>query len=121
MKCTKINRITDDPVIDSHLVSIAVCLPVCDTVLLGDILALGEQLLVRDLLLVLDALLLNELLWGEHSLTELLLLQTLLALLVWHNLKYQVHTRVLHINLFLSAKYEVKVNCQVSQLLQLVS
>lgn len=92
MKCT---QIADDPVIDSHLVSIAVSLPVCDTVLLGDILALGEQLLVRDLLLVLDALLLNELLWGEHSLTELLLLQTLLALLVWHNLKH-VHVRLLY-------------------------
>ena len=105
----------------SYLISIAVCLPVGDTVLLGDILALREQLLVRDLFLVLDALLLNELLGGQHSLTELLLLQALLAFFVWHNLKHQVHEKLLYINLYLSAKYEAKVNCQVSQLWQLVS
>ena len=74
-----------------------------------------------DLLLVLDALLLNELLGGQHSLTELLLLQALLAFFVWHNLKHQVHEKLLYINLYLSAKYEAKVNCQVSQLWQLVS
>ena len=69
MKCTQISFIND-----SYLVTIAVCLPVCDAILLGDILALGEQLLVGDLLLVLDALLLNEFLRGQHCLTELLLL-----------------------------------------------
>lgn len=84
-----------DLITDSYLVSIAVCLPVGDTVLLGDILALREQLLVRDLFLVLDALLLNELLGSEHRLTELLLLQALLALLVWHNLKYKIHLKLL--------------------------
>ena len=74
----------------SYLVPVAVRLPVGDAVLLSHVLALGEQLLVGDLLLVLDALLLDELLWRQHSLAELLRLQPLLTLLVWHNLKYQV-------------------------------
>ena len=69
-----------------HLISITVRLPVCDTILFRDIPALGQQLLVGDLLLVLGALLLHELLGGEDRLTELLGLQALFALLVWHNL-----------------------------------
>ena len=69
-----------------YLISIAVCLPICDTVLFCNISALGQQLLVGNLLLVLGALLLHELLGGEDGLAELLRFQSLFALFVWHNL-----------------------------------
>lgn len=68
-----------------NLISITVCLPICDTVLFGNIPALGQQLLVGNLLLVLGALLLHKLLGGEDGLAELLRFQSLFALFVWHN------------------------------------
>ena len=70
----------------SHLLTIIVCFPECDTVLFGNIPTLGQQLLVGNLLLVLGALLLHELLGGKDGLAELLGFESLFALFVWHNL-----------------------------------
>ena len=93
----------------SHLLTIIVCLPECDTVLLGHIPALGEQFLVRNLLLALITRLLHKQLGRQLLLCVLHWLQSHLTLLVWNNFTLglgDVDTNILRLCLALTVKYE---------------